>query len=53
LGLPQDILVNKPVHKFTLLIKKYLISCRQFIERAEMGSGGQQIAAESLKDNPR
>jgi hypothetical protein len=45
--------VNKPVYKFTLFNQKYLLSCPQFIERAEMGSGSQQIAAEYLKDNPR
>jgi len=45
--------VNKPVHKFGLLTEKYLLSCQQFIERAEMGCGGQQIAVEYLKDNPR
>ena len=28
--------VNKPVHKFTLLGANFLISCHQFIERAEM-----------------
>jgi len=51
--LPNFKTVNKGVHKFTLLLRKYLISCHQFIERAEMGSGGQQIAVENLKDNPR
>lgn len=45
--------VNKPVYKFALLKEKYLIPCFQFIERAEMGRGGQQIAVEYLKDDPR
>jgi len=46
-------IVNKPVHKFTLLERKCLLGSHQFIERAEMGGGGQQIDAKNLKDNPR
>jgi hypothetical protein len=30
-----------------------VLGCKQFIERTELGSDGQQIVAEWLKDNPR
>ena len=45
--------MNKYVDKKTLAECEVVIGCSQFIERTEMESGGQQIDAERLKDNPR
>jgi hypothetical protein len=53
LGLRGPILVNKPVHTFSLSDWERVLESNQFIERAEMGGGIQQSAVERFKDNPR
>ena len=53
LPIHRGILVNKSVHKNSLLMPRNLIVCRQFIERTEMDSSSQQIEVDRLKDNPR
>ena len=49
----RHVFVNKSVDMNSLSPAEILIECSQFIERTEMGGGGQQIDGERLKDNPR